>query len=113
MTMSHVCRTCSRVNPAEAQYCFHDGTSLDGHGPHAGPMRAGALFFRQPFVFPSGVSCRTFDELALACQGNWQAARDLLEQGYLERFLGGLGRADLALAAREAARFPDRDRGLD
>jgi hypothetical protein len=113
MTMAHVCRTCSRVNPAEAQYCFHDGTSLDGHGPHAGPMRAGALFFRQPFVFPSGVSCRTFDELALACQGSWQAARDLLEQGYLERFLGGLGRADLALAAREAARFPDRDRGLD
>jgi hypothetical protein len=76
-------------------------------------MRAGALFFRQPFVFPSGVSCRTFDELALACQGNWQAAREMLDQGYLERFLGGLGRADLAMAAREAARFPDRDRGLD
>jgi hypothetical protein len=27
--------------------------------------------------------------------------------------MGGLGRADLAVAAREAARYPDRDRGLD
>src|SRR5207247_658673 len=36
-----------------------------------------------------------------------------LQQGFLENFFGGLGRADLAFAAREAARFPDRDRGLD
>lgn len=111
--MAHTCRTCSRVNPAEALYCFHDGTALDGHGGHDGPMQAGAQHFRHAFVFPSGAACRTFDELALACQRDWSAAREMLEQGYLERFLGGMGRADLALAAREAARFPDRDRGLD
>ena len=30
----------------------------------------------------------------------------------LKGFLGGLGRADLAVAAEEAARYPDKDRGL-
>jgi hypothetical protein len=111
--MPHTCRTCSRVNPAEALYCFHDGSALDGHGGQEGPVQAGAQLFRHPFVFPSGVACRTFDELAMACQGDWQAAREMLEQGYLERFLGGMGRVDLAMAAKEAGRFPDRDRGLD
>jgi hypothetical protein len=57
--------------------------------------------------------CRNFDQLALACQQNWKAAVDLLKQGFLCSFLGGLGRADLALAAQEAASFPDQDRGLD
>lgn len=38
---------------------------------------------------------------------------DLLQQGYLESFLGGLGRIDLVMAAKEAAKFPDHDRGLD
>ena len=38
---------------------------------------------------------------------------DLLQKGYLEAFLGGLGRMDLALAARAAAAAADRDRGLD
>jgi hypothetical protein len=69
--------------------------------------------FQSPFTFPSGKSCRDFDELGLACQDNWAETLELLQQGYLENFLGNLGRADLALAAREAARFPDRDRGLD
>jgi hypothetical protein len=111
--MAHTCRTCSRVNPAEALYCFHDGTALDGQGGQDGPVQAGVQRFGHPFVFPSGVACRTFDELALACQRDWRAAGEILEQGYLERFLGGMGRTDLALAAREAARFSDRDRGLD
>jgi hypothetical protein len=59
------------------------------------------------------MTCRNFDELALACQENWTQTLELLQQGYLEGFLGSLGRADLALAAREAARYPDRERGLD
>src|SRR5262245_55515503 len=105
--MPHTCRTCSRLNPGDALYCYHDGTALDGHGRHDGPMQAGALPFRSPFVFPSGTSCRNFDDLVLACQQNWSSACEMLEQGYLERFLGGMGRADLALAAREAARSPD------
>jgi hypothetical protein len=111
--MPHTCRTCSRINPADALYCYHDGTALDGHGRPSGPMQAGAQPFRNPFVFPSGVSCHNFDELALACQREWSAAREMLQQGYLERFLGGLGRADLAMAAREGARSADLDRGLD
>src|SRR5919201_6732646 len=111
--MAYTCRTCARLNPAEALYCYHDGTSLDGHRHPGGPMRAGALLFQHPFVFPSGLTCRTFDELALACQREWRAAQEMLEQGYLERFLSGMGRTDLALAAREAARSPDRDQGLD
>jgi hypothetical protein len=111
--MAHTCRTCSRINPAEARYCFHDGTALDGHGGQDGPVQAGALLFRHPFVFPSGVTCRTFDELALACQRDWDSAQEMLKQGYLERFLGGMGRGDLAIAAKAAAEFPDSDRGLD
>src|SRR5262249_6862413 len=74
---------------------------------------AGTAPFLSPFVFPSGRQCRNFDELALACQSDWSDARGLLKQGFFERFFGGLGRADLAQAAREAARFPDNDRGLD
>jgi hypothetical protein len=111
--MAHTCRTCSRINPAEALYCYHDGTALDGHGGRGRPIQAGAQPFRHAFVFPSGTSCHNFDELVLTCQQNWEAACQMLQQGYLERFLGGMGRADLALAAREAARSPDQDRSLD
>ncbi len=36
-----------------------------------------------------------------------------MKQGYLGSFFGGVGRVDLAMAAAEAARFPDLDRALD
>ncbi len=64
-------------------------------------------------MFPSGRQCRNFDELVLACYGEWKEALDLLRQGYLEGFFGALGRADLALAARQAVSAADLDRGLD
>ncbi len=105
-----VCRQCSRVNPPEAAYCYHDGALLAGHRAAANP---GARPFVSPFVFPSGLSCRNFDQLATACQQNWQHALDLLQQGFLASFFGGLGRVDLAQAAQEALRLPDADRGLD
>jgi hypothetical protein len=108
--MAHTCPRCSRVNPAEALYCYNDGTSL-GNG--AARARPGTQEFPMPFVFPSGQTCRTFDQLALACLDNWGTAQELLRDGVLAGFMGGLGRADLAVAAREAARYPDRDRGLD
>ena len=76
-------------------------------------MAVGAQPFNSPFVFPTGRTCRSFDELALACQKDWKTACKLLEDGYLESFLSGLGRVDLAMVAKEAAAFPDRDRGLD
>ncbi len=110
--MSQVCRQCSRVNPADASYCYFDGAILSGHGGH-GPIQAGSAPFPSQFVFPSGQICKNFDQLALACQQNWQVALDMVKQGFLGTFFGGLGRADLAMAAMEAARFPDADRGLD
>jgi hypothetical protein len=111
--MVQTCTKCSRANPVEAIYCYFDGFVLAGHERRGGPVAAGAKTFVNSFVFPSGRTCRSFNELALACQEEWSAACELLQQGYLEGFLGGIGRIDLALAAKEAARFPDRDRGLD
>ena len=109
--MSLVCAQCSRVNPAEAAYCYHDGAALAGHA--GGPINAGSAPFPSQFVFPNGQACRNFDQLALACQQHWSAAIDLLKQGYLGSFFGGMGRIDLATAAQESAKFPDLDRGLD
>ena len=111
--MAQTCTKCSRANPADAVYCYYDGFAL-GNGHAAGAAVAGGQRgFQNPFVFPSGRSCRNFDELALACQERWQEACELLDKGYLESFLGAMGRGDLAMAAKEAARFPDRQRGLD
>ncbi len=111
--MSQVCSKCSHVNPADASYCYYDGQALAGHKSNGGPVNAGSVPFPSQFVFPTGQACRNFDQLAMACQQNWSAAVDLLKQGYLASFLGGLGRIDLAMAAQEAARYPDQDRGLD
>jgi hypothetical protein len=111
--MTQVCSKCSHANPPEAIYCYHDGVILGGHSANGGPVQAGSQPFPSQFVFPTGQACRNFDQLAVACQQNWSAAVDLLRQGFLASFLGGIGRADLALAAQEAARFPDQDRGLD
>jgi hypothetical protein len=86
---------------------------LGDHASNGGPVHTGTQPFHHHFTFPSGRLCRNFDQLALACQEKWAEAVELLRQGYLENFLAGVGRADLALAAREAASFPDRDRGLD
>lgn len=109
--MALVCAQCSRVNPPEAAYCYHDGAALAGRA--GGPINPGSAPFGNPFVFPNGQACRNFDQLAMTCQQNWAAALNLLKQGFLASFFGGLGRADLALAAQESAKFPDPDRGLD
>src|SRR5437588_8047828 len=98
--MSVTCVKCSRVNPADAVYCYHDGFALNGHaGRGAGPVAVGGQQFASPFVFPSGRTCRSFDELATACQEDWASARELLAQGFFGGFFGGMGRADLAQAA--------------
>jgi hypothetical protein len=111
--MPLTCRNCSRINPPDAQYCYWDGAALRDHEQRSGPIAVGAQPFFSPFVFPSGRQCRNFDELVLACYGEWHEALDLLRQGYLESFFGSLGRADLALAAKQAMRAADLDRGLD
>src|SRR3954469_10224842 len=109
--MGQTCQQCSRVNPAEARYCFFDGAALSGNGSAGGPLDMGSRPFPAPFVFPSGRVCRSFDELAVACQQEWTAALELLRDGDLANFLGGVGRSDLARAAREAAAAPDRAQG--
>lgn len=109
--MTLTCSKCSRTNPPEAAYCYFDGNVLAGGARSATPLASQS--FANPFHFPSGRVARTFDELAIACQEEWKGAKDLLQQGFLDTFFSGLGRADLAMAAREAARFPDADRGLD
>jgi hypothetical protein len=114
--MSQTCRDCSRVNPSEAAYCYYDGVQLNGRKdlPADGSsISFSDWVFPNPFVFPSGEVCRNFPQLARTCRKNPSGASDLLAQGFLESFLGSLGRVDLAMAAREAARHPDRERGLD
>lgn len=112
-TMVQTCQRCARVNPPEALYCYFDGSILNAHGANGGPIHTGTRPFPHHFTFPSGPVCQNFDQLTLACQENWAEAGELLRQGYLENFLAGLGRADLAQAARDAAQFPDPDYGLD
>ena len=99
------------INPPEALYCYHDGAALDaGHSDT--PLAVGSQPFPAPFVFTSGRSCRNFDELVLACEDEWDAAREVLAQGFLAGFLSGLGRADLVREAERAANEADGDRAL-
>ena len=68
--------------------------------------------FPSPFVFPDGETCRNFIQLALACNRDLKVSTEILQQGFLESFFASLGRLDLALAAKVAARLPDLQRGL-
>jgi len=111
--MPQVCPKCQRANPAEALFCYQDGCALAGRNGHAGPVDPGAQPFPHPFVFPNGAVCRNFDQLALACHNEWSTAVELLRHGDLANFLAGLGRADLARAARDAAKQADKDHALD
>jgi Mg-chelatase subunit ChlD len=103
------CPRCSRVNPGEALFCFHDGGPLGQAGLDAARLRR----FPAPFIFPSGRCAGSFDELALGCLDDWTTALRLLRDGTLAAFLAGLGRADLALAVRPFGRTGDDERVLD
>jgi hypothetical protein len=107
-----ICTKCRRRNPTHAGFCWFDGVPLKGQ-PEAGRAELGRLPFPHPFHFPSGRACRNFEELALACEDEWAVATDALRRGLLEGFFGRIGRADMAAAAREGARFPDVNQGLD
>jgi hypothetical protein len=105
-----LCPRCQRANPADAVYCYFDGIVLrQPTGPN-GPTPAGGL--PRDFVFPSGRRCRTFDDFVQGCQYEWEDARELLHQGEIGRFLAGIGRMDLARAAREVQNQPDLDVAL-
>ena len=94
-------------------FCYHDGAALVGGVGQGGPIAVGAHLLRSPFVFPSGRASRNFDELVLACEAEWEAAQELLYQGYLGELPGRTRPRHLALAARQAVKVSDRDRGLD
>jgi hypothetical protein len=111
--MPQICPKCHRANPADALYCYEDGFSLGGRVGACGPVDPGAQPFPHPFVFPDGALCRNFDQLALACYHKGAIAVELIRNGDLANFFAGLGRSDLAKAAREAARQEDKDRTLD
>ena len=91
-----ICPRCQHVNPDYASYCFYDGSALHAH--------QAAVVHQLPseFVFPSGRRCKTFDELAQACQEEWTAARDLLTRGVFAQFFKACNRADLVRAAGDA-----------
>lgn len=106
------CPRCSRSNPTEALFCYNDGIAL-GDPARRQANGTGNGRFPMPFVFPTGKSCHSFDELALGVQERWDESRNLLKHGVFSGFFAGLGRGDLALAAREMAKLPDGDRALD
>lgn len=106
-----VCPRCQRSNPAEAVFCHFDGAELRPAVGHADPLRS--LRLASPFVFPSGRSCGTYEELARACQDDWETACGLLREGIFRQYLASIGRMDLARAAEEAALETDRDLALD
>jgi hypothetical protein len=105
------CPTCSKVNPADAVYCYYDGRSLKAGGPE-GPVGLGTSPFPLPFCFADGQSCANFNQLALACDERWGEARRLLAEGIWHAYFASIGRLDLAAAARQAAAEPDLDVGL-
>ncbi len=115
--MNTLCPQCHRLNPSGASYCYFDGLALDGHSADVpvdgSAINVGARPFSSPFVFPSGRACHNFNQLALGCFEEEAAAIAFLRDGHLERFLAGMGRTDLAQAARLAARATDPARGLD
>ena len=114
--MAQVCNRCRRPNPNEAVYCYNDGVPLEGRAadvPGGIPRDIGAQPFAMPFVLPTGRSCDTFNQLALACRQDSETALGMLRTGQLEAFLTALARPDLARAARTAATAADRERGLD
>src|SRR6267143_773200 len=104
--MAALCPTCSKNNPPDARYCYHDGVPLNQEH-RGGPLQAGSAPFLHPFVFPNGKTCTSFNQLLLSCQSQWNSARDMLRQGMWNPFFESLGRRDLSQAARLAAKAPD------
>jgi hypothetical protein len=110
--MAVLCTRCKRINPTEAAYCYFDGVTLHDSSLN-GPLNLAQAPFITPFQFPSGQVCANFDQLALSCHALWTETWELLQNGTLASFLGGLGRADLTVVAAEAVAAGERDHGVD
>src|SRR5262245_8876383 len=96
--MARICTQCRRVNPNGACYCYHDGILLDGAAEFtiSGGLDVASRSFPVPFVFPSGQSCRNYNELARACRADPVMTLVVLRKGQLEAFLNAQARPDLA-----------------
>jgi hypothetical protein len=105
--MVQLCPRCQRANPVAAVFCHFDGYLLK-----QGAAAAVTGTLAQEFVFPSGRHCRTWDDLVQGCYNDWEEACELLRTGAFLRFLGRIGRADLARAAQDAQTQADLDLGL-
>lgn len=110
--MSLVCARCSRKNPDKATYCYFDGVVLVNDG-QTNRLPPGQIPFASPLVFADGQQCGNFDQLVRACQNQWDAAKEMLQQGVFTNFLGNIGRVDLAMQAKNIAQSADLDRALD
>jgi Family of unknown function (DUF5717)N-terminal len=106
-----LCPRCQRANPSEAAFCHFDGAEL--RAGVASAEAAGSARLPHEFVFPSGRRCKTYDDLVLGCQAEWEVARDLLRQGVFRKFLVAAGRMDLARTAQETKAVSDPDIALD
>ncbi len=103
------CPRCQRANPGDAVYCYFDGNLLRMEGVKGTP--ATGLLTRE-FLFPSKRRCATLDDFVQGCQYEWEEACDLLKRGEFSRYFAGIGRKDLARAARDAEKLPDADIAL-
>lgn len=100
------CPRCHRANPEGAYYCYHDGLELRAPAGGVGHR------FPQEFSFPSGRSCRSFEDLAQACQEEWVAARHFLKQGVFRDFFASIGRQDLVRTIEETKSQANADLAL-
>ena len=78
----------------------------------AGGSRRAGNELPHEFVFPSGRRCQSYDEFVQGCQYEWEDARQLLQDGVFDHYMGSIGRLDLARAARAAQTQQDADIGL-
>jgi hypothetical protein len=107
------CPTCQRVNPTDATFCYFDGKPLGTGAGSNTSLVYGTVAFPRPFVFPNGVRCDNFAQLAQACVRHPEVTIEALRGGFLGTFFGGMGRVDLAMAAKSLAAMPDTDRALN
>lgn len=107
--MAQACSRCGRINPVEAMYCHYDGIGL--HTTMEKVQSPGRL--EPPFYFPDGRQSKSFDELALACQGDWKTAKALLKSGDFSIYFRRVCRLDLANLGERCRKNPNTDLALD
>ncbi|MSR31083.1 MAG: hypothetical protein EXR99_06195, partial [Gemmataceae bacterium] len=107
--MTQLCIRCGRTNPKGAAYCYFDGIGLHTViEPLASPGR-----LDPPFYFPDGRNCKSFDELALACQSELKEAQGILLAGDFTIYFRRLSRLDLTALSERARKNLNADLALE